>query len=65
MTANKKNPTLIQVTSRGQVTGHMTCKEFRDFMGSNDFIGNLVERFNEWKQSIGEPERVTQVLNCK
>lgn len=65
MKANKQNPIMIQVTSNGEVTGHLTVKEFREFMGSSDFIGTLVKQFNEWKERIGEPERVAQVLNCK
>lgn len=67
MKANKTNPTLIRITSNGHTLGHMTCEEFRTSAGSasgaNDFIGNLVDKFNAWKQEIGEPERALQVLN--
>jgi hypothetical protein len=66
MRANKLNPTLIQITSRGQILGTLTCQQFREASGSrNDFIGNLVEKFNAEKARIGEPERAEQILNAK
>ena len=65
MKANRKNPTLIQVTSNGTVIGTMTTKEFRNYMdNTNSFIQELINRFNERKERIGEPERVTQILNA-
>lgn len=63
MQANKQNPTLIQVSSHGQVIGTLTCRQFREYMNSRDFIGNLVEQFNQMKARLGEPERVVQIIN--
>ena len=65
MKANKQNPTMILVTSNGRITGRLTCDQFRAYMKSSDFIGNLVIRFNEGKKRAGEPERVEQVINTK
>ena len=63
MRAHKKSPTLIQVSSNGEVIGHMTCEEFRAASGSrNEFIGTLCEKFNSNKEHISEPERVKQVI---
>ena len=65
MKANSKNPTLIRVTSNGSIIGHMTTKEFREYMNNKtSFIPELISRFNQRKEAIGEPERVEQVLNA-
>ena len=65
MKANDKNPTLIQVTSNGTVIGTMTTKELRNYMNNTtSFLPELINRFNERKEHIGEPERVQQVLNA-
>ena len=62
MKANRKNPTLIQVSSNGKAIGTMSTKEFRNYMNSTtSFLPALVEQFNSRKQSIGEPERVQQI----
>jgi len=66
MRADSKNPILIQVTSRGQITGTLTVKQFREYMDSKtEFLAALIDRFNEGKARIGEPERVSQILNAK
>ena len=65
MKANRKNPTLIQVTSNGTVIGTMTTKEFRNYMNNTtSFLPELINRFNERKKHTGEPERVQQILNA-
>lgn len=56
---------MIEVTDirEDEVIGHLTCDQFRTAMNSkSEFIGTLVKRFNERKESIGEPERVREVI---
>ena len=63
MRAHKQNPTLIRITSKGQILGHLTCEQFRNMAGSNaTFIHTLCEQFNYMKERRGEPERAEQVI---
>ena len=63
MQANSKNPTLIQITSNGTVTGTVTTKEFREYMNMSGFTAALVKTFNEGKAACGEPERAREIIN--
>jgi len=57
MRAHKINPTLIRITSNGDTIGHATCEEFRKALNSrNDFIANLIERFNAEKERQESPK---------
>ena len=63
MRAHKQNPTLIRITSNGQILGHLTCEQFRNMAGSKaTFIHTLCEQFNHMKERRGEPERAKQVI---
>ena len=46
------------------IIGHISSDEFRKAMGvsHNNFIPELVKKFNDDKKKKGEPERVKQVL---
>ena len=53
-----KSPMRIKVTSNGKTIGHLSTKEFKDYMNRpNRFLAALVEDFNKMKAELGEPER--------
>ena len=62
--ANRKNPLIIQVKSKDEIIGTMTCKEFQNYMGrTSTFVSVLIKQFNETKIKLNEPERVQQIIN--
>ena len=56
----KKQAIMIEVLSDGKVIGTITPDAFRQAAGAPKmmFLEEAVERFNAWKEEIGEPERV-------
>ena len=57
---------MIQVkdVTYDQIIGHITTQELQKYMKASrtEFVPETVQRFNEMKERIGEPERVKMVL---
>ena len=65
--ANKHNPLLVEITSKGKKIGTMTPEEFKTYGTpygyTNGFLNKIVEDFNYMKLRNNEPERAKIVLN--
>jgi hypothetical protein len=62
----KKELFQIQVTSNGKPIGKISCEQFRASIGAprNAFLQECVQKFNDWKKRIGEPERAEISINA-
>ena len=62
-----KSPLIVEVLSGGQVIGRCTPAEFSAAASvpASMFLAAAIERFNEWKSAIGEPERAKLQLAPK
>lgn len=54
----------IKDATNDQIIGRITTEQLQKYMKASrtEFVPETVQRFNEMKERIGEPERVRMVL---
>lgn len=54
----------IKDVTSDQIIGRITTQELQKYMKASrtEFVPETVQRFNEMKERIGEPERVKMVM---
>lgn len=54
----------IKDVTSDQIIGRITTEQLQKYMKASrtEFVPETIQRFNEMKESIGEPERVKMVM---
>lgn len=60
----KNQPLVVRITSNSFIIGHLSCESFRAGIDAPKSVSlkEAVDRWNEFKRSLGKPERASIVL---